>query len=555
MTLEPVGLVRRPASKVARSVAVITEEPKAQPSRASAQAAWGGWSPGVRHLMRRGYPDAYGPSAIAVVLGLVALIAVLLLPAGGSAAPITGDPSAGRGAPSTGVTISCAIEPNGTTTCAVQRGRASVCPERVPGEDLERSYLPYDYLLTPGGCTLSADYWRSHSRNGEAPFDDIWDRLGEGGEAQFFNAAESYEQILGEGAGDGPYYRLARAYIAAELNSINGAPFPDEAAQAFEEAAVLFVAATPERIEPDAAARFATLAAALEDYNAGAAGPANCPPLREPFSSADVGALLEGTESRDAGTVVSVDQRYGRRGGVVTVQPGSDADQFLLPDEAFTVAGIRKARFTTDLADCVDVAAGQQTTVAEGGLPSPPQLTTAEFLDQERLMRLIVAVSEAAEAGDLAPEAGPTGLTRTALPFAIGTPFGGASAFPSAALPSVGGGGGGGEGSITVPNVVGTTVAEARSMIEGAGLSVGNVTIRQQRAVLDGIIGVAWAQEDLIVIDQDPEPGTLVSALDPPSVNLEAEAPPDAIPEPASVLLFATGLVLIVIVMVRRRSG
>ena len=507
--------------------------------------------------MRRGSAKAYGPRATAVVAGLCALIAVLLPPAGGSAAPITGDPGAGRGAPNTGVTISCAIEPNGTTTCAVQRGRASVCPERVPGEDLERSYLPYDYLLTEGGCTLPADYWRTHGRNGEAPFDDIWDRLGEGGEAQFFDAAESYEQILAEGIGEGPYYRLARAYIAAELNSINGAPFPDEVAQAFEEATVLFLAAEPDWIAPDAAPRFAELAAVLEAYNAGAAEPANCPPLPEPFSSADVGTILEGAESRDAGTVVSVDQRYGRRGGVVTIQPGSDADQFLLPDESFTIAGVRKARFTTVLADCVDVAAGQQTTVAEGGLPSQPQLTTAEFLDQERLMRLLVAVSEAAEAGELAPEAGPTApAARTALPFGIGMPIGGPSAFPSPALPSVGGGGGGGgERFVTVPNVIGTTVGEARSTIEGAGLSVGNVTIRPQRAMLEGIIGVAWAQENLIVIGQDPDPGTLVSAFDPPAVNLEAEAPPAAIPEPASLLLFATGLACILIVMARRRKG
>jgi hypothetical protein len=480
----------------------------------------------------------------------------VLLPAGGSAAPITGDPSAGRGAPSTGVTISCAIEPDGTTTCAVQRGRASVCPERVPGENLERSYRRYDYLLIEGGCTLSAEYWRTHSRNGEAPFDDVWDQLGEGGEAQFFNAAETYEQILAQGAGGGPYYRLARAYIAAELNSINGAPFPEEVAQAFEEAAVLFVAAEPERIEPDAAPRLAALAAVLEEYNAGAAEPAACPPLPEPFSSADVGALLEGVETGDAGSVIAVDQRYGRGAGVVAIDPRTDDDQFVLPDEAFTVAGVRKAKFTTELADCVNVAAGQQTTVAVGGLPSLPVLTTAAFLDQERLMRLIVAVAEAAEAGDLAPEAGPTApSTRTALPFAIGTPFGGPGGFPSLALPSVGGGGGGGEDFVLVPDVIGRTVAEATSMIEAVGLSVGNVTITQRRAMLDGIIGVAWALEELVVINQDPEPGTLVSTDDPLQVDLEAEAPPDAIPEPASLLLFATGLVFIVIVMVRRRTG
>jgi hypothetical protein len=57
------------------------------------------------------------------------------------------------------------------------------------------------------------------------------------------------------------------------------------------------------------------------------------------------------------------------------------------------------------------------------------------------------------------------------------------------------------------------------------------------------------------VIDQDPAPGTLVSAIDPPPVDLQAEAPPEPIPEPASLLLFATGLVFVVIAMVRRRTG
>ena len=79
---------------------------------------------------------------------------------------------------------------------------------------------------------------------------------------------------------DGPYYRLAKAYVAAELNSVNGAPFSDAASAAFEEATGLFLAAKPEQIEPDAVPRFAALAAALEQFNAGAAGPGACPPCR-----------------------------------------------------------------------------------------------------------------------------------------------------------------------------------------------------------------------------------------------------------------------------------
>jgi hypothetical protein len=343
---------------VAHSVAVITEDPKEQPASAPAEAALSGWTAVLRQRLRRSHAGARETNGTTVLLRLLAVIAALLVPAHGSAAPITGDPGAGRGAPNAGVTISCGIEANGTTTCAVQRGRAAVCPERMPGENLERSYLPYDYLPIEGGCTLPPEYWRTHSRNGHAPFDDVWDRLGENGEAQFFNAREHHEQILAEGAGNGPYYRLARAYIAAELNSINGAPLPDDIARAFEQATVLFLAAEPERMEPDAAPRLTALAAQLEQYNAGAAGAGACPAAPRKFSSADVGALVEGVESLDAGTVIAVDQRYGRGGGVVTIRPQSEADQFPLPDEPFTVAGARKARFTTALADCVDVAAG-----------------------------------------------------------------------------------------------------------------------------------------------------------------------------------------------------
>jgi hypothetical protein len=256
--------------------------------------------------------------------------------------------------------------------------------------------------------------------------------------------------------------------------------------------------------------------------------------------------------------VISIDQRSGRGGGVVTVQPEGDADEFLLPDEPFTVAGVRKAKFTTDVADCVNVAAGQQTTVTEGGLPTPPRLTTAEFLDQERLMRMIVAVAESAEEEQIAPAAGPaTATTRTApaLPASSSTGRGaGAGTFPSASLPSIAAGAAGGDDAMLVPNVVGATVGQARSMVEGAGLSVGNVTVTQRQALLDGIIRVAWALDEMIVIAQHPDAGTLVSAVDPPPVDLEAEAPPQAIPEPASLLLFATGLAFIAIVMVRRRG-
>jgi hypothetical protein len=243
----------------------------------------------------------------------------------------------------------------------------------------------------------------------------------------------------------------------------------------------------------------------------------------------------------------------------MTIRPRSDADEFVTSDEAFTVADVRKAEFTPVLADCVDVATGQQTTVEVGGLPSEPQLASAAFLSRERLVRILVAINDPAQTQEVAPAAAPTSTTPAApaLPGgATATGGGGGGAFPSATLPSVGGGGGGAVGDfVLVPDVVGSTVTDAQIVLASVGLRVGNVTMAQQRAMLHGIIGVAWAQENMIVVDQTPDAGELVSLDESPAVDLDVEAPPDAIPEPASLLLFATGLALIVIVMMRRRAG
>ena len=139
-------------------------------------------------------------------------------------------------------------------------------------------------------------------------------------------------------------------------------------------------------------------------------------PQPAPFSSADVGKALEGLETRDAGTVVAVDERYGRGGGVLTIRPHSEADEFVTSDEAFTVADVRKAEFTPVLADCVDVATGQQTTVEVGGLPSEPQLASAAFLSRERLVRILVAINDPAQAQEVAPAAGATSTTAPTAP-------------------------------------------------------------------------------------------------------------------------------------------
>jgi hypothetical protein len=167
MAFEP---VRRPGSKLARSVAVIIAE--AEPGGVFTPTPCRGWNVGLSRWTWRDRPGAGSASVTAALVGLVSLVAVGLWPGESPAAPITGESNAARGPLSTNVTVSCALNADGTTTCAVQRGRAAVCPERVPGEKLERSYLPYEYLQVEGGCTLPADYWQTHSKKGSAPFDD-----------------------------------------------------------------------------------------------------------------------------------------------------------------------------------------------------------------------------------------------------------------------------------------------------------------------------------------------------------------------------------------------
>jgi beta-lactam-binding protein with PASTA domain len=113
--------------------------------------------------------------------------------------------------------------------------------------------------------------------------------------------------------------------------------------------------------------------------------------------------------------------------------------------------------------------------------------------------------------------------------------------------------GGGGGAFIVVPDVVGRTVGEAKRIINAAELSIGSVTVREQRAMLDPIIGVARAESenDATVIDQSPNAGTQATPGDPVDVTAEFSVP---IPEPASLVLFATGLAFIVLVMMRRRG-
>lgn len=132
-----------------------------------------------------------------------------------------------------------------------------------------------------GGCTLTPGYWKTHSGYGPAPYDDTWSMIGE--DTPFFLSGQSYYDVLWTPPKGNAYYILAHAYIAAELNQLNGASIPGDVLGAFNEATGLFSTYTPTEVAAlkgkagkELRAQFISLAETLDAYNNGYLGPGHC---------------------------------------------------------------------------------------------------------------------------------------------------------------------------------------------------------------------------------------------------------------------------------------
>lgn len=128
------------------------------------------------------------------------------------------------------------------------------------------------------GCSLTPGYWKTHSDNGPAPYDNTWAKIGE--DTTFFFSDKTYYNVLWTSPRGNAYYILAHAYIAAELNELNGADF-GAAQAAFDAATALFnnSANTPEFVgglKGAAKAEWTSLATILDNYNNGLIGPGHC---------------------------------------------------------------------------------------------------------------------------------------------------------------------------------------------------------------------------------------------------------------------------------------
>lgn len=126
-------------------------------------------------------------------------------------------------------------------------------------------------------CVRSAGYWRTHSNCSTNPHrDPAWDRIGE--ETPFFDTQETWCSALWETEQKDPYWRLARQYIAARLNEVNGAERPPVLEAALNRASAWLEDHEPGNIgedDPDYQ-QSVELKNLLEDFNTGQQGPTRC---------------------------------------------------------------------------------------------------------------------------------------------------------------------------------------------------------------------------------------------------------------------------------------
>lgn len=129
------------------------------------------------------------------------------------------------------------------------------------------------------GCSLTPGYWKTHSAEGPAPYDDNWQNVGPAEEdTSFYLSGASYYDVLWAAPKGNVYYILAHAYIAAYLNQLNGA---DTSAVSDElaEAKAIFESYSPadlDGVRGKLRVEITSLASTLDDYNNGLIGPGHC---------------------------------------------------------------------------------------------------------------------------------------------------------------------------------------------------------------------------------------------------------------------------------------
>ena len=133
------------------------------------------------------------------------------------------------------------------------------------------------------GCTYTPGYWKTHSINGPAPYDNTWAKIPE--TKSFYQSGATWYGVINNGGNKGnAYYQLSFQYIAAVLNTRQATPAstPQVVKDAMADADKLFKTYTPAQIgalkgNDPTRARFINDAGILSNFNAGTGiGPGHC---------------------------------------------------------------------------------------------------------------------------------------------------------------------------------------------------------------------------------------------------------------------------------------
>lgn len=152
----------------------------------------------------------------------------------------------------------------------------TACLPDWPSDCDSSSWTITIHVPCEGGCTLTPGYWKTHSKYGPAPYDDTWAQIGE--DAPFYSSGKSlYEALWKNPKGGNAYWILAHAFIAAELNILNGASSTPQIDAALAWANTFFSTYLPSSTLSKSQKRMViNEASLLDDYNNGYIGPGHC---------------------------------------------------------------------------------------------------------------------------------------------------------------------------------------------------------------------------------------------------------------------------------------
>ena len=146
---------------------------------------------------------------------------------------------------------------------------ASVYP--YGGESAESTWSVE--VVSACGCTLTQGYWKTHTGEGGAEFDEGWLEIGElGPDEEFAGSGLTWLQVFNTAPKGDAWYQLAHQWMAARLNILQYAP--DSSVEDIMDAGYDWLVANAGTVSKDKTARM--WATVLTGYNEGLLGPEHC---------------------------------------------------------------------------------------------------------------------------------------------------------------------------------------------------------------------------------------------------------------------------------------